>query len=211
MSDNSFHELLSLADTLRTPLSSILSDSSGLRGALAGAIVAAKKARKRYNSMVEAQTVLQAAAVHVQTEAQKQLAPLISMALDVVFDHPYTMWLTFEPKRGKSEAAIRFTRDGVDFDPMSETGGGAVDVAAFALRFALWRAQRQLTRPVFIFDEPFRFIMPELRDRLILVVRKLCEALGVQVVCVTHIKELSAAADKQVRVRKRKGRSIETS
>lgn len=73
-------------------------------------------------------------------------------------------------------------------NPLQATGGGLVDVLAFALRLAslILSGSEQLL----ILDEPFRFLS---RDKLPIIkeaVSVLSEQYGIQIIMVTHLQEL---------------------
>lgn len=58
-------------------------------------------------------------------------------------------------KGNKSKCDLYVKRNGNRVDPIVAAGGGAVDVAAFALRVASWSMQRPRSRNLLILDEPF--------------------------------------------------------
>lgn len=86
------------------------------------------------------------------------MAKVVSSALATVFDEPYTFHIEFEQKRGKTEARLVFMRDGIEFNPKECSGGGVLDVAAFALRLACLILARPEARRVVVLDEPMKFV-----------------------------------------------------
>jgi DNA repair exonuclease SbcCD ATPase subunit len=88
---------------------------------------------------------------------------------------------------------------------MDAAGGGAVDVAAFALRVASWSMQRPRTRPVIILDEPMRFLSPDLQPKASDMLQELSQKLGLQFIIVTHEEELTQQVDKVFEVLKKGG------
>lgn len=139
----------------------------------------------------EAQEILQSLAQAVQQKAHQRIAEVVSSCLSAVFDDPYEFHIEFERKRGKTEARLRFKRWGLDVDPMSSTGGGVVDVAAFALRVACLVMHRPRLRPFLALDEPFRFVSAQYRDNVRKMLESLSKDMGIQIVMVTHIEELA--------------------
>jgi DNA repair exonuclease SbcCD ATPase subunit len=117
---------------------------------------------------------------------------VVTKSLQAVFDDPYEFRIHFERKRGRTEARLVFERGGEEIDPMEASGGGPVDVASFALRLSCMMLSRPPIRRLLVLDEPFKFVSPNLRDR----VRRLIEALsgefGIQIIMVTHMDELRA-------------------
>ena len=146
--------------------------------------------KQKKEAAEKAREILQITAEVVQARVHARIAGLVSSCLASVFDDPYTFEIAFEKKRGKTEARIYFLRQGNEVDPMSGSGGGAVDVAAFALRVACMMLSRPPLRRVMVLDEPFKFVSKEYRDRVRKMIEDLSEELEVQFVQVTHIPEL---------------------
>lgn len=130
----------------------------------------------------EAQCVIQDAAQIIQQEAHRMVSGVVSRCLESVFDEPYEFCIEFEKKRGKTEAVLTFVRDGVKLnDPINQSGGGPIDVAAFALRLASMMLMRPPMRRVLILDEPFKNIRgKEYRRRVRNMLESLSEEMGVQ-------------------------------
>lgn len=138
----------------------------------------------------DARKIIQQIAQAVQEKAHQRIAGVVSRCLSSVFDAPYQFEINFERKRGRTEAQLLFKRDGMTVDPMTASGGGVVDVAAFALRVACLMLHRPKLRKVLIMDEPFRFVSAQYRDRVRIMLEELSEELNVQFIQVTHITEL---------------------
>lgn len=138
----------------------------------------------------EAQKIAQLVAQSVQQQAHKRISAVVSRCLGAVFDDPYEFKIKFEQKRGKTEAVLVFVRDGVEHDPLTSSGGGAVDVAAFALRVACVVLARPAVQRVLIMDEPFKFVSEQYRGRVRSMLETLSNDLGVQIIMVTHVTEL---------------------
>jgi hypothetical protein len=144
--------------------------------------------RRRVETAVKAQQILQVIAQRVQETAHKQIAAIVTRCLKAVFDDPYTFKIHFERKRGKTEARMVFVRKGMELDPKTGVGGGVLDVAAFALRLACLLLQRPARRRLLILDEPFKFVSErkEYRERVRQLLESLSEEMDVQLVLVTH-------------------------
>jgi DNA repair exonuclease SbcCD ATPase subunit len=134
----------------------------------------------------EAQKVAQLVAQTVQQKAHDRIAGVVSKCLEAVFDEPYEFKINFEQKRGRTEASLVFVREGLSVDPLSASGGGVVDVAAFALRLSCLLLARPAVRRLVVLDEPFRFVSAEYRPRVRGMLEGLARDLGVQFVMVTH-------------------------
>lgn len=138
----------------------------------------------------EAQQVCQVVAHTVQQRAHTRIASVVSRCLEAVFDEPYEFKIEFEQQRGRTWARLHFVRDELTVDPMSASGGGVVDVAAFALRLSCVLLSRPAVRRVLVMDEPFKFVSEGYRDRVRHMLLKLSDELRVQFILVTHIEEL---------------------
>lgn len=139
-----------------------------------------------------AQEAIQATAAAVQEVAHQRIAGVVSRCLSAVFEEPYDFQIIFDRKRGRTEARLVFVRNGVEVDPLDASGGGVVDVAAFALRLACLMLSRPKARRLVVLDEPFKFVSAGYRDRVRDMLEQLATDMGLQVVMVTHIDELRA-------------------
>jgi len=144
----------------------------------------------------EAQRIVQEIAQRVQQIAHDHIARVVSKCLETIFDEPYKFILNFERKRGRTEANLIFERDGESVDPLSASGGGVVDVAAFALRLSCLILSKPPLRRFLALDEPFKFVAKlgpegeEYRERIRQLLEELSKELDVQFLMVTHMDEL---------------------
>lgn len=135
-----------------------------LKAACRAAEVGRESAEERLASdervLAALQLALEAAqgiAQDVQQQAHKRIASVVTRCLAAVFDDPYEFRLDFDRKRGKTEARMVFSRDGLESDdPTNEIGGGVIDVAALALRLSAVMLVKPARRRLLVLDEPFR-------------------------------------------------------
>lgn len=154
----------------------------------------------------EAQTIIQTVAQVTQQELEYHVGELVTLAMAAVFEDPYQLDVEFVQRRGRTETDLWFSRDGSQVDPLSASGGGAVDVASFALRVALWSLAPKRTRPVLILDEALKWLkggeLPEKGARMI---KEISERLGLQIIMISHIPDQIEGADKRIGVTMRSG------
>ena len=165
----------------------------------------------RVESVEKAQVIIQTVAQITQQQLTVRIADIVSMALEAVFgDDAYSFEISFVQKRGKTEAELFFNRGGELIDPMSASGGGAVDVAAFALRVAFWQLmyKKNMVSNTIVLDEPFRFLSKDLQPRAGEMLKLLSDKLKIQFLIVTHNDDLSGVADKLIHIEKRGSKSI---
>jgi DNA repair exonuclease SbcCD ATPase subunit len=142
----------------------------------------------------------------LQTRVSLRLYHIASQMLRTLFPDPYQVKIPFSPSgRGTVEAQILFERKGKDFRPVLPSGqllagGGPVETAAFGLRLALWAQLKPRPRPVFLLDEPFRFVQKDLQSALSSILSEISKQMGLQLILITHEPEIQQGADKIVEV-----------
>jgi len=151
-----------------------------------------EEAKQKVETVEEAQVIVQEVVATIQQQVHGRIAGVVSRCLEAVFDDPYRFAIDFEQKRGKTEAKLSFVRDGLKVDPMSASGGGVVDVAAFALRLACLLLSAPQKRRLLVLDEPFRFVSRDLRPKIKELLETLAEEMDMQFVIVTHDPALVA-------------------
>lgn len=141
----------------------------------------------------------QRVAVETQAQLSYHVGAIGTEAFRAILPRPYELVVEFTPRRGRSEAVLRFRRDGQDTaSPLDSAGGGAVDIAAFALRVSLWAMAGGSACRTIILDEPFRNLQKSLHPLAGQVMRELAARLKVQFIVATHEPGLAAEADHAV-------------
>lgn len=165
---------------------------------------ALKYAERDLKKHEQAREVIRTVGLATQQQLEYHFSDIVTSALEAVFPEPYSLSVKFVERRGKTECDLGFQKGDSIFDPIESTGGGAVDVASFALRIAAWSMQRPRPRAVMVLDEPFRHLSTNLQGRAGEMLRQLSEKLGLQMLIVTHEEELEACADRIFQVRQTK-------
>jgi DNA repair exonuclease SbcCD ATPase subunit len=144
----------------------------------------------------QAQAIIQIVAQKTQEELEYRLSEIVSLALAAVFDDPYKLKVDFVIRRGKTECDLLFEKNGEIFDPLTSSGGGAVDIASMALRVAIWSLTQPRTRNVLILDEPHKFLSKEYQVKASAMLKELSKKLKLQIIVVSHREELIDSADR---------------
>jgi len=198
---------------METTLSILQSKITG-----ADAVLSAEKARLssleeyeqdllQYQGSVDKSiALLQRIARDTQMQLRYQLEDVVQLAIDACFPDEYTFRVEFELKRGRTEARIFLLKDGFEVDPMTDNGGGLVDLTSFALRFSAWSLSK--TAPVIILDEPFKFLDKERKVLAFNILKELSQKLGLQIISVTHEQELLDIADRVLTIKQKDGVSF---
>ena len=153
----------------------------------------------------QAREIIRIVGQKTQAQLSFHISDITSLALEAVFHEPYKLVTEFVQRRNKTECDLFFERDGEKVNPIDASGGGAVDVASFALRVASWSMQRPKSRAVLILDEPFRFLSADLLPRASQMLKQVSLKLGLQIIMVTHSEELQEEAERVFQVKIRKG------
>jgi len=143
-------------------------------------------------------------ALKTQAQLEYHLSDMVSTGLNTVFDTEYNFKVLFEIKRGKTECGLWYEKDGNLVDPISMSGLGAADIAAFCLRCAGWSMTRQY-RNTLVLDEPMTHLSLNHHERAGELIKMLSKELGLQIIMVTHSERFTNFADKifEVKMKKR--------
>jgi hypothetical protein len=151
-----------------------------------------------------------------QEQLRFRMSEIPTLALNSVFDDPYELVVDFVPRRNRTECDLKFTRanwKGDVIDPIDNSGGGPIDVAAFALRVASLTMQRPRKRMTLILDEPGKMIKGEKANRRFLsMIQEVSRRLKLQVIMVSDERidraDIVAHADRVFEVTKVGGKSL---
>jgi DNA repair exonuclease SbcCD ATPase subunit len=133
----------------------------------------------------KANVIIQQVGLKTQQQLSYNISEIASLALSSVMDEPYVIHLDFVERRNKTECDIYFVRDGIQMDPFAG-GGGAIDIASFALRVASWSMQNPRTRSTLILDEPFKHLKGEETNKKMLeMVKQISKKLNIQIIMVS--------------------------
>ena len=172
---------------------------------LADVTIELKDATRSLHRHEEAKEIIRTVGQKTQEQLQYHISDITSLALDAVFADPYELKVEFVQRRNKTECDLLFVRNDSAVDPISASGGGAVDVASFALRIASWSMMRPRTRNTIILDEPLRFLSGDNQERASAMIKEISQRLGLQFVIVTHESILASYADRVFETSIRKG------
>jgi len=153
----------------------------------------------------QAREVIRSAGLATQEQLQYHISDITSLALEAVFPDPYELIVDFVHRRNKTECDLVFQRNGERVDPITASGGGAIDVASFALRIASWAMMNPRTRNTIILDEPFKHLSTDLLARAGVMLDEISKKLKLQIIMVTHSEELAETGDTVFTVSMQKG------
>ena len=147
----------------------------------------------------KSQIFVQTIAQEVQSKLSSKIDNIVNLGLATCFPS-YSFEMKYVPSRGKTEVQFIFKEGEFVIDPMSQVGGGLVDVAAFLLRIAVYSISN--VNNTLVFDEPGKFISAGLRQKFSEVLKILSERLNLQILEVTHVREFAENSDKKILIKK---------
>ena len=165
------------------------------------------KKKERLRVATQTRELLQEVVRSTQHQISISIGTLVTQALRSVFPDPYGFQVSFVSKRNKTECELSFTRGEHLYDPLETSGGGVVDIAAFALR-ATFLVLNATSRMTLILDEPFRFVSVDLQPYCSEMLKQISGELGVQIIMVSHLPEIIGSADKIFSVEQLNGLSV---
>ncbi len=140
-----------------------------------------------------------------QEQVKTYIEEVVSLALSVVYGSDYVFELEFNIKRNQSEITPWLVKDGDRFSLKDEVGGGVCDICSFALRLVLWSLSSSPTSPVFILDEPGRFLSRDKQPLFGEMIQQVSKLMGVQIILVSHSPDLIDTADRAYEVTQHNG------
>jgi ABC-type cobalamin/Fe3+-siderophores transport system ATPase subunit len=161
--------------------------------------------KEYYDLSLKARAIIQIVAESTQKSIEYHISNLVTMALSSVFPEPYEFQLRFTQRRNKTEADLIFIKQGKETDDILNTGGGGVaDIASLALRMSLWSIKK--TRPVFLLDEPTKFLHnPIYQEKCSEMIKEVSRKLNLQVIMISDQQSIIKSADKVINVENIKG------
>ncbi len=143
-----------------------------------------KKNTQNYHLTEKAHEIIKEVGIKTQVQLSYNISEIVGMAMEAVLDNAYSLELDFVDRRNKPECDIYFIRDKVRINPYF-AGGGAKDVASFALRVAAWSMSVTKSRSILILDEPFSGLKGEgANKRMLEMISEVSKRLRIQIIMV---------------------------
>ena len=144
--------------------------------------------------------------VDIKTRENLEIAvsQIASNALSSIFeDDPYQLETNFVPRRGQTECDISFKKEGqTHADPEFESGGGAINVASYALRISVMEIGKVL--PVLVGDQPFKDLSKKHHEDFVEFFKNVSKEIGLQMIIISHLPEQIKSASKIFEIEKGK-------
>ena len=157
-----------------------------------------KEKQKELILIRKVRDIVQLSAHVTQMQFQRDLSDIVSLALKIVFGEEYSFKIKFIPRRNSTEADLLLIKKGRELLPLEASGFGLCDVISVALRMSYWKLKNhsQNIRNCIIWDEPLRFLSPDLHELMAEMIKQISSSLGIQLIIVTQNEELKKISDK---------------
>lgn len=149
---------------------------------------------QKWDDLNKIQLFFQTTAEAVQSKIKAKMESVVQAALDICFPSQFKFNFQFVPCRGKVEVHISITENGFEIAPQDACGGSLTDIISFGLRLAVWSLGS--SDGVILMDEPFKFLDTQRQETITKLLKELSKQLKVQLIIISHRKEVQEAADK---------------
>jgi len=161
------------------------------------------------DSTLKASLFLQSLSDQTRLQVLDKISGIVTDALQTVKDKNlvFQMQLVTKANQPTLEMNILDKLTGQTYDVLTSFGGGICDIVSLALRVALLvKWQPSLSR-VLVLDEACKHVAQKDQELLAVFVRKLSEALNLQLIWVSHSEILTSSAHKIFQITKENGTS----
>lgn len=144
--------------------------------------------------------ILQKLSEGQREKAKIRLEELGTQALRYSLGDDYRMIITVEGTKSRPKASVKVLTEstGVLTDPISENGGGIVDIISIALRLVVLQSYDPPIEGPIILDEPFKMVSKEYVPMLSEFLKKISADFGRQIIMVTHNDYLAESCESRV-------------
>jgi len=201
-----------MIDTLLTEFEDYLSEKNTEKKLIESNIKKLKGERRelkvRTEDLQEARDIVVAVGVMAQEEVKHVVEGLVTKTIQPIWGDEYRFEMENKVNRKMPETHLFVVKRGIRFPVREDNSGlGLKDVVSFALRVVSWVLSSPRPRPVFILDEPGKYISP---DKMVLfgeMIFELSKSFGLQFLVVTHEHrdEFIAMSSRAYVVTQRKG------
>jgi len=155
---------------------------------------------KKYGDMGSVLDVLRKYALVKEQVLRERLDNIVTRGLRLIFGDGYRSKLDFGISRGQAVIRPKIVTEvnGIELeaDIADAHGGGLVNIVSVIYQILVLSLVKPRQRRVLFLDEPFRNVSEEYLEATAEFVRQLNEKLGIQIVLITHRKQLAEIADK---------------
>jgi len=154
----------------------------------------------KYKDMGEVLDSLRVYASLKEQTLREKLDNIVTQGLRLIFGEGYKSKLEFDISRGqaviKPKIVTEVNGKELEADVADAHGGGLVNIVSVIYQILILSLVKPRQRRVLFLDEPFRNVSEEYLEATAEFIRQLNKKLGIQIVLITHRKQLTEVADK---------------
>ena len=147
-------------------------------------------------ALKEAKEIINATGILAQEEVQQVIEQLVTECLQYIFGESFSFKMENRIVRNQPETYLYVLENGNLFSLKEDEAGGVLDIVSLALRIAVWAIQVNKTQNIMIFDEPAKNLSKDNLDSFGKMLKSLVSNLMLQIIMVSHEKDLINLADK---------------
>lgn len=192
-------DLRSLEGDLNVKLGTLKAAADEVKD-LEGQIEAAGKALDTAQKAIELLTMVQ---VVVREGARQSFENIITTALNHIIGEDYKFVMAFGRRGNQQEVDFNVQSNSLKLplDPMDTSGGGVIDIVAFALRVATLELHRPRIDGPILLDETFKHLSQGHLDAAADFMNAVSKKTSRQIIMVSHKQEFVAVADTKIEVK----------
>lgn len=150
----------------------------------------------RHGDLTEARDTVNNVMLATQISLKDFIEEVVTLCLQTVLGSSYGFRVNYEIKRNQSEADLLILKDGEEYDPEDDCGGGVIDLSALGLILALWALAKEKPEPVLVLDEPGRCVSTDLTEDFGQMLKEVSDLLELQIIMINHDAAIINQADR---------------
>lgn len=156
--------------------------------------------KRRYKILEKTLDVLRMYAKIKEQALREKIDDVVTQGMRLIFGNTYTSKMEFKISRGQAvlipKIISEFQGEQIETPIEDSRGGGVANVASVIYQILVLSLYEPRQSKILIADEPFRNLSQEHLEAAGEFLKILSEKLNIQIVLVTHRKELEAVADR---------------
>lgn len=156
-------------------------------------------AKNDYKVMESVLDVLRQYAVIKEQVLREKIDKIVTKGLQLIFGQGYESKLEFGINRGqaviKPKIITEVNGEKLEADVAEAHGGGIVNIVAVIYQMIVLALVKPRQKQVLFLDEPFKNVSQEYLEATAEFIKQLNEKLNIQIILITHRKELHGIAD----------------
>ena len=131
---------------------------------------------------------------------------LVTEALTSIFEKDIRFEISLYSYRNEPAVDITVVENGLEVDPQKSCGGGVNDIISLVLKIIFIYLKN--SERILILDESLKFLSRNYLEQASSFIQSLSERMNLQIILVSHKRELEVSCDNLIKIEKENNRSI---